>query len=298
MPDSAFVETEEQFRQVTACAPNGTRLELYTITDIPRSEAVASVIQARYRGLDELWTHPPDALIVTGTEPKYDRLDHEPYWPQLAGLMEWAAHSVPTTLLSCLAAHAFTLLFDGIERVRGDVKCSGVFEGVVADRRHPLAGGFGKRVLVPHSRLNDVPEAELERAGYEIVIGSGSSRAGWAVATCQRGEGQFVLCQGHPEYGTLSLLREYRRDVRRSVLGTDERPYPRLPDGYLTPEAAATLERFRQRVAEADGDPQDLWNSFPYDEVASSVVNTWAGTSATLYRNWMRVASAALPLAA
>lgn len=298
MPDSAFVETEEQFRRVTACAPNGARLELYAITEIPRSEQVASVIQARYRGLDHLWAHPPDALIVTGTEPRHDRLDCEPYWPQLAQLMEWAANSVPTTLLSCLAAHAFTLLFDGIERVRSDVKCFGVYEGVVANRRNPLAGRFGKHVLVPHSRLNGVPEAELVRAGYEIVIGSGPSSAGWAVATCRRGDGLFVLCQGHPEYGTLSLLREYRRDVRRSLLDADARPYPPLPEGYLTPETAATLERFQQRAATADADPQNLWDSFPYDEVASSVVNTWAVTSAALYRNWMRVASIALPLAA
>ena len=78
MPDSAFVETEEQFRQVTACAPNGARIDLYTITEIPRSESVTSVIQARYRGLDDLRAHPPDALIVTGTEPKRDRLDHDP----------------------------------------------------------------------------------------------------------------------------------------------------------------------------------------------------------------------------
>ena len=298
MPDSAFVGTEEQFRQDDRLCGRRLPLKLYTITEIPRSEPVASVIQARYRGLDELWAQPPDALIVTGTEPRHDRLDHEPYWPQLAHLMEWAADSVPTTLLSCLAAHAFTLLFDGIERVRGDVKCSGVFEGVVTNHRHPLGGGFGNHALVPHSRLNDVPEAELVRAGYEIVIGSGPSSAGWSVATCRRGKGLFVLCQGHPEYGALSLLREYRRDVRRSLLEDEARPYPRLPEGYLTAEAAATLERFRQRVATADGEPEDLWDSFPYDAAAGSVVNTWAVTSATLYRNWMRVASSALPLAA
>ena len=27
------------------------------------------MIESRYRGLDELWMNPPDALIVTGTEP-------------------------------------------------------------------------------------------------------------------------------------------------------------------------------------------------------------------------------------
>ena len=240
MPDSAFVETEEQFRQVTACAPNGARIDLYTITEIPRSEAVTSVIQARYRGLDELWAHPPDALIVTGTEPKCDRLDHEPYWPQLARLMEWAANSVPTTLLSCLAPTRSLCCSTGLSAcgaIRSAAACS---KGSLptADICLPEDSETGSGTPF---RLNGVPEAELVRAGYEIVIGSGPSRAGWAVATCQRGNGQFVLCQGHPEYGALSLLREYRRDVRRSLLGTDARPYPRLPEGYLAPEAAASL---------------------------------------------------------
>ena len=93
---------------------NGARLELYTITEIPRSESVTSVIRARYHVLDEFRAHPPDALIMTGAEPKYGRLDHEPYWPELTRLMEWAAHSVPTTLLSCLAAHAFACCSTGL----------------------------------------------------------------------------------------------------------------------------------------------------------------------------------------
>ena len=98
----------------------------------------------------------------------------------------------------------------------------------------------GNGLWYPDSRLNGVPEAELVRAGYEIVIGSGPSRTGWAVATCQRGNGQFVLCQGHPEYGALSLFRQYRRDVR-APCSARTGPYPRLPEGYLTAEAAAML---------------------------------------------------------
>jgi homoserine O-succinyltransferase/O-acetyltransferase len=299
MPDSAFVGTEEQFRQVVAAAPGGASVELglYTITEIPRSAAIASVIESRYQGLDHLWANPPDALIVTGTEPKQARMPLEPSWPYLARLLEWAADSVPTTLLSCLAAHACTLLFDGIERVPREVKCSGVFDGVV-NHGHPLATGLGTRVQLPHSRLNDVPEAEIVRAGYQIVVGSGRSKVGWAVATCQRGDGLFVLCQGHPEYGTDSLLREYRRDVRRCLFSDGALPYPRLPEGYLSAEAAATFERFAERAAWHHGDPQELWDSFPYDEVAPSVQNSWDLTAATLYRNWMGLAVAALPIAA
>ncbi|HTR77796.1 MAG TPA: homoserine O-succinyltransferase [Gemmatimonadaceae bacterium] len=295
MPDSAFLDTENQFRGVTL-GPNGAGIEfeLYTIKEIPRSEKVAALIEERYRGLDELWIRPPDALIVTGTEPTQAQLRFETSWPYLARLLEWASDHVPTTMLSCLASHASVLLFDGIERVPRPVKCSGVFAGVVEDPRDPLAAGLPGLVAIPHSRLNEVPEAALIAAGYRVVVGTGSSGAGWSVAAREQGNGVFVLCQGHPEYGTLSLLREYRRDVRRSLFGRGAVPYPRLPDGYFGQEAIDKLTEFK-RCAHADADPRELWPTFPFDEVAETIENTWASASATLYANWLQFARTASP---
>jgi homoserine O-succinyltransferase/O-acetyltransferase len=297
MPDSAFLDTEEQFRALIS-SPTGAEpvdLALYTITELPRSEAIASVIRSRYRGLDQLWTHVPDALIVTGTEPAQAQLPYEPYWPYLARLLEWAASSVPTTMLSCLAAHASVLLFDGIERVPRAVKCSGVYQGAVEDPADPLTQGLPATVPIPHSRMNDAPQAAMVEAGYRIVIGDGRSGAGWAVAAHNRGDGLFVLCQGHPEYGTLSLLREYRRDVRRYLFGRGAVPYPALPEGYLSPEAAVILDDFERRATTSALDPPELWESFPYDQVATSVRNTWGAASSRLYANWLGLARAALP---
>ena len=86
MPDSAFVDTENQFRTAAVAAnTGGVEFELYTIREIPRSEKIAAVIDSRYRGLDELWMRPPDALIVTGTEPTQPQLRYEPDWPDLGG---------------------------------------------------------------------------------------------------------------------------------------------------------------------------------------------------------------------
>ena len=294
MPDSAFLDTENQFR-AAALGTNGAGIEfeLYTIKEIPRSDKVAALIEERYRGLDELWTCPPDALIVTGTEPTQVQMRFEPYWPYLARLLEWAAEHVPTTLLSCLSSHASILLFDGIDRVARSGKCSGVFKGVVEDPFNPLASGLPDVVPIPHSRVNEVPESELVGAGYRIVIGTGSSGAGWSVATRQRGDGLFVLCQGHPEYGTLSLLREYRRDVRRSLFGRGAVPYPRLPDGYLGEEAVEIMTNFERRARATGVEPRELWPTFPFDEVAATVENSWASASATLYGNWLRLARTA-----
>lgn len=302
MPDAAFVDTEQQFRSAMAVDPRGGQVDvqLYTISEMPRAEEISWLIQSRYRDLDELWTHPPDALIVTGTEPAAAQLPYEPYWPVLARLLEWAASSVPTTLLSCLASHASVLLFDGIERVPRSVKLSGVFAGTVHDRRDPLAAGLPELVRVPHSRINDVPEAALIDAGYRILIGSdppGSDPAGpgWAVATRQYGDALFLLCQGHPEYSALSLLREYRRDVRRSLFGRGGVPYPPLPEGYLRPQGEAIMESFAHRAAAPGADPRELWTSFPYQAVAATVEKTWAPASATLYANWLGLARATSP---
>ena len=296
MPDSAFLDTEDQFRRATT-APVGARVkfELYTITEIPRSEKIAAEIESRYRGLDELWSHPPDALIVTGTEPTQVQMVYEPYWPYLARLLEWAAGAVPTVLLSCLASHASLLLFDGIDRVPRSRKCSGVFRGVVTDPLDPLAAGLPPEVPMPHSRMNEVPEHALLDRGYRIVVGGGPSRAGWSVAARECGDALFVLCQGHPEYATLSLLREYRRDVRRYLFGRGTMPYPRLPEGYMSLRATHTLEQFAGRAVRGDRDPRELWSEFPYQDVAASVENTWAAASATLYANWISLALATSP---
>jgi homoserine O-succinyltransferase len=168
-----------------------------------------------------------------------------------------------------------------------------VFEGTVEDPLDPLANGLPDVVRIPHSRVNDVPEAALLEAGYRVVIGTGSSGAGWSVAVRERRGGLFVLCQGHPEYGTLSLLREYRRDVRRSLFGRGAVPYPRLPDGYLGEEAVETLMKFKRRAQAADMDPRELWPTFPFDAVAATVENSWAPSSVTLHANWLRLAQGA-----
>jgi homoserine O-succinyltransferase len=297
MPDAAFVDTERQFRRVVAVDPDagGVDLELYAIADVPRSEATQAEVGARYRDLDELWEHPPDALIITGTEPVQTKLPYEPYWPVLARLLEWAATSVPTTMLSCLAAHASILLFDRIERTPLPTKCCGVFAGTVGSVDEPLTAGLADRVPVPHSRVNDVPEAELVNAGYRIIIGSDHDRAGWAVAARNYREGLMVLCQGHPEYSALSLLREYRRDVRRFLLGHGAFSYPSLPEGYLRADGAALLERFAERAAAPSADAGALWASFPFDDAAVTVENSWASSSSTLYSNWLNLARGAFP---
>ena len=132
-------------------------------------------------------------------------------------------------------------------------------------------------------------------ARVQIVIGSGRSDAGWSVAARSAARGCFVLCQGHPEYGTLSLLREYRRDVRRYLFGRGAVPYPRAPESYFGPEALATLDGFERRARMSTDDPLKLWERFPYDDLATSIENSWVAASTAFYANWLGLASESSP---
>lgn len=298
MPDAAFVDTEDQFRSAVTAGCDGVsvKLKLYTVDGVTRSQATTAVIEERYSGLADLWMNPPDALIVTGTEPAQAQLSFEPFWPSLTRLLKWAAESVPTTLLSCLAAHASVFLFDGLERVPLADKASGLYEGVVEDPDDPLVVGLPASMTVPHSRVNDIPEGAMHAAGYRILVRSGGNGVGWSIAKRQCGDSLFVLCQGHPEYSTLSLLREYRRDVRRHLFGRGLQPYPRLPENYLSTFGEAQLLAFAERAGDPGVDSRELWEAFPYADVAADVPNTWANSSTILYANWLREARTGLPV--
>jgi homoserine O-succinyltransferase len=289
MPDSAFEATERQFVDLLESATlemsNTTvRLSRYSLPGLARSTAIEQRVSRDYVPFDLIYGGRPDGLIVTGTEPLTDDLRTESYWEPLTELITWAEGSTASALLSCLAAHAAALLFDGIERHTLAVKCSGVFVQAIRTD-HPLTEGLGGLVRMPHSRLNDLPSALLQADGYANLIESPEMT--WTVAVKDRGSCTFVLVQGHPEYSTTSLLREYRRDLQRFLRG-ERSAVPAIPVGYVDAESHRLLESFEARVLANPSDPE-LIRDFPFEPVEQRLVNTWHDSGTRLYANWLRL---------
>jgi homoserine O-succinyltransferase len=284
MPDAAFADTEDQFTTLLneAAGHLELRVGLYSLPGLRRNEGTASYIAANYRSIEQLFDRRVDAAIVTGTEPLAGRLPDEPYWAALTELISWAEVSTTSTVLSCLAAHAAVLLFDGIERERLPQKCSGVFahESLTS---HPLVEGLRGPVFVPHSRLNDVPGHHLSD-GYASLLGS--PEISWTVLARESGNCLFMFVQGHPEYWTTSLLREYKRDLQRYLRGERDSSPP-VPLHYLDEEGERLLTRFATE-ARARPSSADPMAGFPFDEVKERVVNTWRPHGARLYKNWIQ----------
>lgn len=285
MPDAACEATERQFIELLRAAANDVvvMLKLFSIPAVPRGEATRAEIANRYRDLSELWNAPLDGLIITGTEPVAADLKDEPYWNALCDLVDWASHNTISSVWSCLAAHAAGQYADGIVRERLAGKLSGVFEcDLTGD--HPIFADMAQRWRVPHSRLNDLSDAALLGSGYRVLSRSAAAGADTFVKE-QDGGSLFVLFQGHPEYDTDSLLREYRRDVGRFLRG-EAGSYPHAPQNYFGSAATFLANDFRTR---AEGGPHgDLVGEFPMRTLHAGIENTWHLDAIAVYRNWIK----------
>jgi homoserine O-succinyltransferase len=297
MSPAAFEETHGSFAGLLLAGAGDMEIELhcYRIPGLSPEPTILGASHSLYRDVEDLYRDPPDALVVTGTEPVMPELTEERYWAALATLLNWAEATVPSTWLSCLAAHAALRALDQVDRVRLPVKRSGVFLQTV-DQSHPLGRGLGVTAAFPHSRWNKVPGGCVQSAGYEIVIGAAAGE--WTVAARERGGRMLVLVQGHPEYAPTLPLREYRRDMRRYIEGTVPTP-PQIPT-HCVDEAGEEL--LRAWSASADRQALDEWShAFPMDELADHLIVSWADNAVLLFANWLedaRVRTCSRPLTA
>jgi homoserine O-succinyltransferase len=281
MPDPALEGTESQFNSVLAAASGArpVRVRYYALPEVPRAAAAQARIAARYWPLKDLYDAPPDALIVTGTEPRAASLRDEPYWKRMVEILDFARAATACSIWSCLAAHAAVLQLDGIERRRLATKLFGVFEHAVLP--HPLTTGIETPLSTPHSRWNELPVDALRSAGYRIL--SWSSDTG-ADAFLGSGAHPLLCFQGHPEYEGRTLLKEYQRDVGRFIAG--EYPaYPKPPRGYFGAGAIALLSDFERRLRAGElGEPL---SAFPFAALAASLDTRWRSAAVRLYSNWL-----------
>jgi homoserine O-succinyltransferase len=282
MPDSALEGTEAQFKSVLKAAAGERiiKLRLSSLPEVPRGSEARSHIEEHYWDLGRLFEQTPDAIIVTGTEPKAALLSDEPYWTRLVELIEFADAHLISSAWSCLAAHAAVLHLDGIARRRLPTKRFGVFDQRLRDA-HTLTKDLVPQICTPHSRWNNLPLDALKAADYRVLTESAQGEADLFV---KQSGSLLVFFQGHPEYEERTLLKEYQRDVGRFVTG-EYREFPNPPPNYFGPEAIGLLTQFERRLRA--GELADPMAEFPFAKLAASLRSPWVPTAAKIYANWL-----------
>jgi homoserine O-succinyltransferase len=284
MPDSALEDTEIQFFELLDAASGEipVRVKLHSLSGVPRGDRGTQHLNSFYFSTDDLLNSSVDAVIMTGTEPRQADLRNEPYWSALTSVLDWAESNTVSTILSCLAAHAGVLHSDGISRHPLSDKQFGVFDFTKVTN-HQLTAGAGERVRFPHSRWNEVRADELTASGYRVL--TQSSEGGVDSFVKKKKRSLFVHFQGHPEYGAQTLLKEYRRDVKR-FLRAERETYPSMPQGYFDATAAGLFTEFRDIVL--SDRREELMEGFPEAALMNSLENTWHSSARSTYRNWLQ----------
>lgn len=284
MPDAALAATERQFLRLVGSSNPISQFYIhpFTLDDIPRGEAARKHIAEFYEPISSIQEHGLDALIISGANVTRPDLSDEIFWEPLRKVIEWADVNVTSTLCSCLATHAVLLSQYGIQRRHLPKKCWGVYEHNVVKKDHPLVQDINTRLFVPHSRFNEVTEQQLLDAGLHVLIAG--NEPGVQLAVSPDGF-RTVFLQGHPEYDTISLMKEYKRDVGEFIHGR-RAEYPPIPQHYFDRHSKNLFDEYKGRVqtALARKQPQP---DFPEKLIAGRLSNTWHDSGEALVGNWI-----------
>jgi homoserine O-succinyltransferase/O-acetyltransferase len=284
MPDAALEATERQFIRLVGNCNRIAQFYVYpfSLPGLNRGKQAQAYIDEYYCDFGDLQREGLDGLIITGANVANPALDQEAFWEPLMEVVRWSESNVASTLCSCLATHALLKYQHGIDRRPLPAKKWGVYSHRVHQPEHPLLRDINTRFDAPHSRFNDISREQLQEAGLPVLAGSAEGGVHMAVSP----DGfRVVYFQGHPEYDSNSLLKEYKREVLRFLAGELDAPPP-YPENYLSAEAKVIAQRFVEEAvdATAHGTPVP---DFLEHEVQPLLDNTWGDTAKAIFNNWL-----------
>jgi len=284
MPDAAMAATERQFFRLIGESNPIAQIYVhpFTLNELPRSEKTQAHIDEFYETFEQIKDLGLDALIITGANVIGPDLTDQPFWKPLIEVADWAHENVTSTLCSCLATHAVLEFRYGQKRVPQDIKKWGVFSHRVINKAHPLATDINTRFDVPHSRWNDVSLQQFNQAKLNVLAVGDDQCV--HLATSEDGF-RTIFFQGHPEYDTISLLKEYKREVLLYVEGVRE-DYPPYPEHYFGVQTSAILREYKSRLFAALQNNTDI-PVIPEDLIVPQLDNTWHDTAGEVVGNWV-----------
>lgn len=189
-----------------------------------------------------------DGLIITGAPVEKMKFEEVDYWKELTEIMDWSEQNVTSTFHICWGAQAGLYYRYGIQKHEYEKKLSGIYQNRTYHKSDPLVRGFDDTFLAPQSRYTGV-DAEAVKKNPRLKICAWSDECGPYLIIGDEGKNIFVT--GHPEYDTMTLDAEYKRDQKRGL-------HPAIPKNY-----------------------------YPDDDPAQKPVKSWRCHANMLYTNWL-----------
>jgi len=155
-----------------------------------------------------------DGLIITGAPVETLPFEEVDYWDELANIIDYSEKNVFSVMHICWGAQAGLYRRYGIHKKPLEKKLFGVFPHAVQEHFHTLFRGFDDEFLAPQSR-HTTCDRDAIAADHRLTIQSETAETGAFIVTARNGREVYVT--GHLEYDSLTLDREYRRDIAKGL---------------------------------------------------------------------------------
>ena len=241
-------DTELQLLRSLANTPLQVNISFIRTGTYESKNVAQKHLERFYTTFEEIKHRRFDGMIITGAP--VEKLDFEEveYWEELTKIMDWSEKNVTSTLHICWGAQAGLYYRYGVHKFDLPKKLSGIYEHYPIHKKTPLVRGFDDTFNVPQSRYTGVSKEDIV-ANNLLEIVSESEETGPYLIIAEEGKNIFVT--GHPEYDTLTLDQEYKRDLDKGI------------------------------------DPEIPCNYYPDNDPTKKPIKSWRCHANTLYFNWL-----------
>lgn len=242
------IATETQLLRLLGNTPLQVEVVLLRTASHEAKHVTAEHLLNHYHTFDEIRDQHFDGLIITGAPVELLAFEDVDYWEELTTILDWAEHSVQSTLHLCWGAQAGLYHRHGIPKYTLPRKQFGIFAHRTLCTQHPLLRGFDETFYAPHSRHTEIRFADIAKVNTLRILAQSDS-AGVHIVSSK--DNRHIYVTGHPEYDPLTLLSEYARDLAKGQT-------IHLPENY-----------------------------FQDDEPQQTVQVHWRGHAHLLFANWL-----------
>jgi len=241
-------DTELQLLRSLANTPLQVNISFIRTGTYESKNVAQKHLERFYTTFEDIKHRRFDGMIITGAP--VEKLDFEEveYWDELTKIMDWSKKNVTSTLHICWGAQAGLYYRYGVKKYDLPKELSGIYEHYPLHKKTPLVRGFDDTFYVPQSRYTGVSKEDI--ISNELLdIVSESDETGPYLIIAEDGKNIFVT--GHPEYDTLTLDQEYKRDLDKGI-------NPEIPCNY-----------------------------YPDNDPSKKPIKSWRCHANTLYFNWL-----------
>lgn len=241
-------DTELQLLRSLANTPLQVNISFIRTGSYESKNVAQKHLERFYTTFEEIKHRRFDGMIITGAPVEKMDFEEVEYWEELTAIMDWSEKNVTSTLHICWGAQAGLYYRYGVHKYDLPKKFSGIYEHYPIHKKTPLVRGFDDTFYVPQSRYTGVSKEDIV-TNDKLEIVSESDVTGPYLIIAEEGKNIFVT--GHPEYDTLTLDQEYKRDLDKGI-------NPEIPCNY-----------------------------YPDNDPTKKPIKSWRCHANTLYFNWL-----------